>query len=207
MMQVVIDIDPDNENKIKVLEYPHVYKLLLDGIPGFSVTKGHYRGPFSWQSWLALSSDFGNKLVVGEKLNIRLNELYNNVIVPGMNMRQLTDAEGYEGLRSYQKAGVNFLSTVERALLADGLGSGKSRTSFSTVRRLYEMGKNPFPVLLVCPNTTKTGWKRDEIEAVWPGLKVNVIEGTAIQRKKLLAEEAHVYIMNWESLRLHSKLK
>lgn len=206
-MKVVIDIDPDNKDKIKVLEYPHVYKLLLDGIPGFSVTKGHYRGPFSWQSWLALSADFGNKLVVGDNLSIRLNELYNNVIIPGMAMRQLTDADGYEGLRSYQKAGVNFLSTVERALLADGLGSGKSRTSFSTVRRLYEMGKNPFPVLLVCPNTTKTGWKRDEIEAVWPGLKVNVIDGTAVQRKKLLNEEAHVYIINWESLRLHSRLK
>ena len=128
-MQVVIDIDPDNEDKIKVLEYPHVYKLLLDGIPGFSVTKGHYRGPFSWQSWLALSSDFGDKLVVKDALNLRLNKLYNEVILPGFNMRQLTDAEGYEGLRSYQKAGVDFLSTVERALLADGLGSGKSRTS------------------------------------------------------------------------------
>lgn len=206
-MQVVIDIDPDNPDKIKVLEYPHVYKLLLDAIPGFSLTKGFYRGPFSWQSWLALSADFGDKLTVCDNLNIRLNELYNTKIVPGMKMRQVTDAEGYEGLRSYQKAGVNFLSTVERALLADGLGSGKSRTSFSTVRRLYELGKNPFPVLLVCPNTTKTGWKRDEIEAVWPGLKVNVIEGTAVQRKKLLTEEAHVYIINWESLRLHSKLK
>lgn len=206
-MKVVIDLDENNPDKIKVLELPHIYKTLIDGIPGASFTKGFWRIPFSWQSWLALSSDFGEKLVVKDALNIKLNELYNNIIVPGMNLRQVTDAEGYEGLRSYQKAGVNFLSTVERAILADGLGSGKSRTSFSTVRRLYELGKNPFPVLLVCPNTTKIGWKRNEIEAVWPGLKVNVIEGTAVQRKKLLAEEAHVYVINWESLRLHSKLK
>jgi SNF2 family DNA or RNA helicase len=206
-MNVVIDIDENNPDKIKVLEIPHVYKLLIEGIPGFSFTKGFWRGPFSWQSWLALSSDFQDKLIVGDKLTVKLNELYNKVIVPGMSMRQLTDAPGYEGLRSYQKAGVDFLSTVERALLADGLGSGKSRTSFSTIRRLFEQGKDPFPVLIVCPNTTKIGWKRDEIEAVWPGLKVNVIDGTAVQRKKLLNEEAHVYIINWESLRLHSKLK
>lgn len=195
-MKVSIDIDPDNENKIKVLELPHIYKTLIDGIPGFSFTKGHWRGPLSWQSWLALSSDFGDKLVVGDTLNIRLNELWNKVIVPGMSLRQLTDAEGYEGLRGYQKAGVDFLATVEKALLADGLGSGKSRTSFSTVRRLYEMGKDPFPVLIVCPNTTKIGWKRNEIEAVWPGLSVRVVDGTAVQRKKQLNEPAHVYIIN-----------
>lgn len=206
-MQVVIDIDPDNENKIKILELPHMYRTLIDGIPGFSFTKGAWRGPFSWQTWLALNNDFAGKLVVGDTLNIRLNKLYNDVILPGFNMRQLTDAEGYEGLRSYQKAGVDFLSTVERALLADGLGSGKSRTSFSTVRRLYEQGKDPFPVLIVCPNTTKIGWKRDEISAVWPGLEVAVIDGTAVQRKKQLTQPAHVYIINWESLRLHSKLK
>jgi SNF2 family DNA or RNA helicase len=206
-MNVVIDIDVDNENKIKVLEIPYVYKPIISDIPGFSFTKGFWRGPFSWQSWLALSSEFQEKLIVKDDLNIKLNKLYNEVIVPGMSLRQLTDADGYEGLRGYQKAGVNFLSTVERALLADGLGSGKSRTSFSAIRRLHELGKEPFPVLISCPNSTKIGWARNEIEAVWPGLTVQVVDGTAVQRKKQLATPAHVYIMNWESLRLHSKLK
>lgn len=206
-MKVVIDIDPDNPDKIKILELPYIYKTLIDGIPGFSFTKGAWRAPFSWQTWLALSHDFEGKLVVQDALSVKLNEHYNKIIVPGMSLRQLTDAEGYEGLRGYQKAGVDFLSTVEKAILADGLGSGKSRTSFSAVRRLYELGKDPFPVLIVCPNTTKIGWKRDEIEAVWPGLTVQVIEGTAVQRKKQLTTPAHVYIINWESLRLHSRLK
>lgn len=205
-MQVVIDIDEQNENKIKVLEIPKVYHEKINTIPGALYNKEVWRAPFSWQTWLAFYDEFPD-LVVQPALSQKLNDLYNTKVLPGLQLREKTDAEGYEGLRDYQKAGVEFLSTVERAILADGLGSGKSRTTFSAVRRLYEMGKNPFPVLLVCPNTTKIGWYRNEIEAVWPGLTVEVVNGTAVQRKKQLQNSAHVYIMNWESVRLHSRLK
>jgi len=41
----------------------------------------------------------------------------------------------------------------------------------------------------------------------WPGVNVQVISGSATQRRKQFAEEnVDVYVINWESLRTHSRL-
>lgn len=209
-MKVVIDIDAKDPSKIVVKEFPKVYRDLFDSIPGFhGKSNGFWYGPFSWQSWLALQATFNMndcELIVEPALANMLTEMYNTFIAPGMELRQKTDAPGYDALYDYQRAGVEFLSTMERAILADGLGSGKTRTSFSTVRRLYEMGHNPFPVLVVAPNTTKLSWER-EIEVVWPGLKVVVVDGTSVQKRKQLNTPGHVYIMNWESVHTFSSFQ
>jgi SNF2 family DNA or RNA helicase len=57
----------------------------------------------------------------------------------------------------------------------------------------------------VCPNTLKKNWKR-EFALWWPGVNVEVIKGSAGQRRKQLASDADVYVINWESLRSHSRL-
>jgi SNF2 family DNA or RNA helicase len=62
-----------------------------------------------------------------------------------------------------------------------------------------------FPALIVCPNTLKKNWKR-EFALWWPGVNVEVIKGSAGQRRKQLASDADVYVINWESLRSHSRL-
>jgi SNF2 family DNA or RNA helicase len=141
-----------------------------------------------------------------------MQDLYNNVILPAYNMRSEITPAGWEGLMPdiglypHQKGDVAFLTTVKRGMLFNGMGSGKSISSMSAVRQLAAQGETVFPMLVACPNSTKLGWKK-EILKVWPGLKINVIDGSATQRRKLLEEPAHIYIINWESIRSHSKLK
>jgi SNF2 family DNA or RNA helicase len=59
--------------------------------------------------------------------------------------------------------------------------------------------------MIVCPNTLKKNWQR-EFKRWWPEVKVQVISGTATQRRKQFDEQADIYVINWESLRTHSRL-
>lgn len=83
------------------------------------------------------------------------------------------------------------------------------------IAKLYERGEDVFPVLVICPNTLKKNWER-EFALWWPGIRVQVIGGTAVQRRKQFAAytdpqegdpQPHVLVMNWESLRTHSRLE
>ena len=59
--------------------------------------------------------------------------------------------------------------------------------------------------MIVCPNTLKKNWAR-EFTKWWPEVPTQVIKGSSVQRKRQFEEEAHVFIINWESLRTHSRL-
>jgi SNF2 family DNA or RNA helicase len=105
----------------------------------------------------------------------------------------------------HQRAGVKFLATARRALLADEPGLGKTAQAIRALKTLQEGNEAVFPALVVCPNTLKKNWQR-EFTKWWPEVKVQVIKGTATQRRKQFEEEADVYVINWESLRSHSRL-
>jgi SNF2 family DNA or RNA helicase len=108
-------------------------------------------------------------------------------------------------LFDFQAVDAAFMSTAERVMLLSEMGTGKTTSAIHAVRALYETGKNPFPVLVIAPNSVKHTWAR-ELEAWWPGLAVEVVEGGAAKRRKQLEHPAHVYVMNWESIRLHTRL-
>lgn len=108
-------------------------------------------------------------------------------------------------LFDFQAVGAGFLATARQGLLSDDMGLGKTTSTLHAARALYEAGENPFPMLVICPNSVKPSWKR-EAEAWWPGLKAVVVKGSAAQRRAIMEEPAHIYIINWESLRLHSRL-
>ncbi len=69
----------------------------------------------------------------------------------------------------------------------------------------HPAGEPVFPVLVVCPNSMKKTWAR-EFGMWWPGLRVTVVKGSAVQRRKLLEEPAHVYVLNFEQVKTHSRL-
>jgi SWI/SNF-related matrix-associated actin-dependent regulator 1 of chromatin subfamily A len=208
------EIDEKNPNKIRIAEFEWRYKVLLNNVPSsYFNPKGQYwQYNLNWQVCLALSNTFKENLEIGPKLKAWMNDLYNKVISPAYANRMEITPKGWEeimpdiGLYPHQKGDVAFLTTVKRGFLLNGMGSGKSISSMSAVRMHAAMGADVFPMLIACPNSTKLGWAK-EIEKVWPGLKINVVDGNATQRRKLLEEEAHVYIINWESIRSHSKLK
>jgi len=213
-MTIIAEIDEKDPTKIAISEYEWKFKVLLDSIPSsyFNGRNSTWYYSLTWQTCLALQSTLKNNLSVGPKLQEWMRILYNETILPAYNMRMEITPAGWEGLMPdvglypHQKGDVAFLSTVKRGLLFNGMGSGKSISSTAAVRYLAEKGENVFPMLVACPNSTKMGWKK-EILKVWPGLKIHVIDGTSTQRRKLLDEPAHVYVINWESIRMHSKLK
>ena len=121
-------------------------------------------------------------------------------------MRELETADGDETLFPHQRAGVQFLAAARRALLADEPGLGKTAQTIRALKELKDRGEKVFPALVVCPNTLKKNWKR-EFAMWWPGVNVQVISGSATQRRKQFSEEdVDVYVINWESLRSHSRL-
>lgn len=109
-------------------------------------------------------------------------------------------------LYDYQRSGVAFLVKNRRALLADPPGTGKSAQLIRTLQVLQEMGEQPFPALVVCPNSLKASTWKVELTTWAPELTVQVIDGTATQRRKQLAADFDVAVLNWEAVRLHSRL-
>lgn len=208
MSAVQAEIFEGDKSKIR-LTYEWRFAELVKTIPGAKPKPGSQNTadmPLSWHCYLALFNTFATEVPeIGPELQKWADDIWLNRIGRLHQMRDELEAPGYPDLRPHQNAGVAFLALAERAFLCDDMGSGKTRTVFSTVRRLYEEGKDPFPVLVSAPNSTKIGWQR-EIDIVWPGLKVNVITGSAGQRRKLLEEKAHVYIINHEIAKSHSRL-
>jgi SNF2 family DNA or RNA helicase len=185
------------------------FKELCKSIPGakWDATTMVWSVPTSWATCLALRSTFKNDLVIGPRLTDWAgNELVNR-ITPANELRELETLEdpSNEDLFPHQRAGVKFLATARRALLADEPGLGKTAQAIRALKLLQENGTPIFPALIVCPNTLKKNWKR-EFDKWWPGLDIQIIKGSATQRRKQFDEPAQVFIINWESLRGHSRL-
>lgn len=211
-MTVKVEID-DSGNHIRILAEWR-YKELCKSLPGSSWSQKDqvWRVPLSWTSCLALRSTFREDLEIGEALNEwATNEIVSR-INPSNELRDLEDGAGDEDLFPHQRAGVNYLSTARRALLADEPGLGKTAQAIRSLKRIDETDGPAFPALIVCPNTLKKNWAR-EFKMWYPDVTPYVIKGTATQRRKMFEEvmtkvntEKVAVIINWESLRTHSRL-
>lgn len=212
-MTIYAEVAPDDPTKIQILEenIPYRYTDVMKTIPTAYYKKPRWLLNKGWLTANALTNEFGNLLTVSDELRQWMSEYFSNVISPAYAMRdQIKADEVYEGMYPHQNADVQFLSTVRRGILANGMGSGKSRSALYTLRYMRDRGEEVFPALIVAPSSTKYSWKR-EAEAAIPGVKAMVIDGTAAQRKKQFKEfmenDMDIVIMNWESVKNHSRLK
>ena len=204
-MTVSVDIDSGGEHILITAEWR--LKELCKSLPGasWSPKEQVWRVPLSWTTCLALRSTFRNDLVIGPLLaEWAANEVATR-INPSNAFRELETFEGDEILFPHQRAGVEFLATAKRALLADEPGLGKTAQAIRALKMLHERGEEVFPVLIVCPNTLKKNWAR-EFTKWWPEVPTQVIKGSAVQRKRQFEDPSQVFIINWESLRTHSRL-
>lgn len=204
---VYADIDPTDPRRIEITQTSPLQKELFNQIPGtrWSHKRQSWHMPLGWAGCLALRSVFRESLEIGEKLAEWASNELEFRIKPCMALREATDADGADHLYGFQRAGVAFMATAKRALCADEMGTGKTRQAIMALQQIYMEGTNPFPALIIAPNSTKISWKR-EAQTVWPGLEVIVVKGSAAQRRKQLQTPAHIYVMNWESVRGHSRL-
>ena len=214
-MTVLVDLDDSGQTIIINAEWR--YKELCKAIPGatWNAKENVWRMPVSWSGCLALRSTFKDGLEIGPALGQWAADEVTSRINPSNSLREIIELDGgYQDLFPHQRAGVEFLATARRALLADEPGLGKTAQAIRGLARLYEKGEDVFPALVVCPNTLKKNWAR-EFEQWWPGIRVQVISGTATQRRKQFeplidpdyeGPKPHVLVINWESLRTHSRL-
>jgi SNF2 family DNA or RNA helicase len=204
---VTVSVDIDNGGEHILITAEWRLKELCKSLPGASWSPSDqvWRVPLSWTTCLALRSTFRNDLVIGPALSEWAANEVTTRINPSNAFRELETFEGDEILFPHQRAGVEFLATAKRALLADEPGLGKTAQAIRALKMLHERGEEIFPVLIVCPNTLKKNWAR-EFTKWWPEVPTQVIKGSAVQRKRQFENPAQVFIINWESLRTHSRL-
>lgn len=205
-----VSVELDEQSKHIFITADWRFKELCKSLPGstYDSKVQLWKVPVSWGTCLALRSTFKDDLVIGPLLASWAANERTLRVDPSNALRdleELPEGEGDEDLFPHQRAGVKFLSTAKRALLADEPGLGKTAQAIRALKKIQDDGGDPFPALIICPNTLKKNWKR-EFGKWWPGVKVQVITGTATQRRKQFEEPADVYVINWESLRSHSRL-
>lgn len=216
-MTVLIELDTTAKHIVINAEWR--FKELCKSIPGssWSTKESVWTVPTSWTSCLALRATFKTDLEIGPKLTKWATDELANRINPSMLYRDIeTTEDGDADLFPHQRAGVRYLATAKRALLADEPGLGKTAQAIRALKFLDAQGYDVFPAMIVCPNSLKKNWAR-EFATWWPGVNVQVIHGTSIQRRKQLLPltdrasvdpepTPDVIVMNWEALRSHSRL-
>ncbi len=205
-MTVFVDLDADGTSIVINAEWR--LKELCKSLPGASwdTKTSVWRIPLSWGGCLALRSTFKSELEIGPGLAAWAANEKATRIDPSNQLRDIDVQEaGDQDLFPHQRAGVDFLATARRALLADEPGLGKTAQAIRSLKRLHDSGEQVFPALIICPNTLKKNWER-EFDKWWPGVNVTVINGSATQRRGQFDQQSDVIVINWESLRTHSRL-
>ena len=92
-----------------------------------------------------------------------------------------------------------FLSMNSRAFCLNGMGTGKTNSSlwaYDYLRRAKQVNK----VLVVCPLSTMERTWADSVFNTFPHLDAVVLHGTRDRRRKLLAQDVDIYIINIDGL-------
>lgn len=194
--QVVIQTPSDLRDRDRIKTIPGARYVIKDYA---------WYAPLTWATCKAARGVFGNDLTIGPKLTEWATEYATRFIAPAVELRAAWDAEGDEDLYPFQRAGVRFLATVERALLCDEMGTGKTPQTIRTLKALHDRGENVFPIFVTSPKNMTITWRK-EFERWWPGVDAVVVKGSAAERRKIIAGDHQVFITNFESIRSHSRL-
>lgn len=102
---------------------------------------------------------------------------------------------------NYQQYAINFIEKHNISAVLLDMGMGKTAITLMAVEYLMYEQFEIYKVLVVCPLRVTRTWK-DEIEK-WEqlsGTRYSIVTGTAAQRKKALAADADIYIINRENV-------
>ena len=94
----------------------------------------------------------------------------------------------------------NFLSMHDRAFCLNSMGLGKTVTSLWAYDFMRDC-KMVKKALIVCPLSTMERTWADEIFKTFPHLDATVLYGTRERRKKLLAQNSDLYIINTDGIK------
>lgn len=103
-----------------------------------------------------------------------------------------------------QKKTCALLTMAQRAYVLNGMGTGKTKCAIWSWLYLKRQ-KRANKMLVVAPLSTLTFvWQREAFE-VDPNIKVAVLHGSADKRRKLLAEDHDIYVINHDGLSVIEK--
>jgi SNF2 family DNA or RNA helicase len=181
-------------------------------IPGIRHRDDLWRVPASWPAWAVIRDTFGDRLDVGDSLKEWVwKEWEHAEEVRAMRDQALDPDSKFDllpemGLYGFQQTGVGFMAMTGGCILADEMGTGKTVQAIAALEVLTNHGLElDKPVLVVCPLSAKAGWMREF--ARWaPHYRAVSVGGSADRRRKALEQEADIYLLHWDALRLHSKL-
>ena len=209
---MVVRAELDSSTNKVWLEAEWRWKDVISSLPGakWSTDRGRWSLPLSWSSCMAMRGTFGSELEIGTNLSSWATDQRKSWVDTCVKIREATSwdaaADGSdEHLYWWQRSGSEFIKTGKRVLILDDPGAGKTLTTITGMQKLWAEGVNIFPILVVSPSSMKQTWER-EFDQWWPGLTIQVVKGSAAKRKKQLATPAHVYVMNFESIKSHSRL-
>lgn len=99
-----------------------------------------------------------------------------------------------------QRETANFLSMHKRCFVLNSMGTGKTVSSlwaYDYMRARKQVNK----VLIICPLSTMERTWADEVFKTFPHLDTAVVYGTRQRRLKMLAQDAHIYIVNTDGIK------
>lgn len=102
---------------------------------------------------------------------------------------------------AHQEVTAGFLTLHNRAFCLNDMGSGKTLSvlwAYDFMRRRKRVNK----MLVVTPMSTMTRTWGDEIFSNFPDLTYTVLHGTKSKRLKLLEQEADIYIINHDGVKV-----
>lgn len=193
-----IDAGPLDTSRLKVVPGTRAHPQANP--PYWTVPATLYHG-------VVLRNIFGDEMAYGEDVKKHMVKLRG---VEKLRMFR-RDSGIDERLYPFQHTGVWRLMVPGGCILADEVGTGKTVQALMAIEsiRVLEPEATALPALVVTTRTMKLRWAEEA--ATWaPSAVPYVITGTAAQRKKQLAaakaDPNALVIMNWESLRLHTRL-
>lgn len=208
------DILPGEEQITVWLSYAET--PLIREVPGSKYSGDPARVwtvPLSWGTCLTLRGVFGQSLEVGATLARWAQQEKQRRIDPCMWLRTQTEipdewskpiaqleSELERPLFPHQRADAVWLYVAEQGLLGSDMGTGKSTSAIMGIAAL-----DAYPMLIVTPAAVRKAWA-NEFAKVAPERTVSIVKGSAAQRRKALEPGFDTYIVNWEALRLHSRL-
>ena len=217
------EIDEEDGSQVCVTT-SYADRFLIKQLPGsrWDSVRKIWTAPLAWSTCVILRGLFEADLVIGDELKVWAIRERTTRVDEATRLRDLLELEdsddspaakvirswrgtGERTLRPFQEAGVRYLYAAVCAGLTDEMGTGKSVQAVALLRLLDELGEGPFPALIVCPNSVKNSWVK-EFAMFWPDAHVQIVHGSAATRRGQLEAPADVYILNWEGLRLHSRL-
>lgn len=104
-------------------------------------------------------------------------------------------------IMQHQKEALDFLAERPSGGLFFEMGLGKTFTMLTHLDRMVKGNDEPFPCLIVCPLSVVSVWE-NEVEKFGFDFRVKKLTGTYNQRLTKLGEDADIYVVNYEGMRI-----